>query len=144
MQGHTISDLCCQPSPRYPVVSRMIQSGFQEKYQAEITGITLTYKLIEYGTCFRYMTDYHKHYMLAQRDFPLLPSLPDLVARRCYPRYPRSPSLNSTPMSLNPLPWPYYFTFAIYEPLLVIVSCIWAFAYPREVNGLPQDCVRGN
>jgi len=54
----------------------MIQSGFQEKYQAEITGITLTYKLIEYGTCFRYMTDYHKHYMLAQRDVSVITQPP--------------------------------------------------------------------
>ena len=54
-------------------------------------------------------------------------------------------SLNSTstPMSLNPLPWPYYFTFAIYEPLLGIVSGIWAFANPREVNGVLQDYRKG-
>lgn len=40
-----------------------------------------------------------------------------------------------TSMSMDPLPWPYYYTFAIYEPLLAIVTCIWAFANPREVYG---------
>jgi hypothetical protein len=57
-----------------------------------------------------------------------------------------SHSLNSTttPMSLNPLPWPYYFTFAIYEPLLTIVSGIWGFANPKEVNGVLQNCQRGD
>jgi len=46
-------------------------------------------------------------------------------------------------MSLNPLPWPYYFTFAIYEPLLSIVPGFWAFANPREVNGVLQGCPEG-
>ena len=47
-------------------------------------------------------------------------------------------------MSLNPLPWPYYFAFAIYEPLLIVVSGIWAFANPREVIAVLDDCQKSN
>ena len=71
------------------------------------------------------------------RTCPGLARTPNVTARQCWPgilSVAHSLSSTTTLMSLNPLPWPYYFTFAIYEPLLTIVSCIWAFADPREVN----------
>lgn len=73
------------------------------------------------------------------KPLPLNPTLvPGERTRSCQTQdlFDSSPSnKTSNPyMASNPLPTPYYFIFGIYEPLSLILSCIWAAFNPVEVR----------